>query len=670
MALKRINKSMIDQEFVNEVAGLTTQLAHVIKHKTCSEIGLNTLDDGLNNFTLLTQAMEENIVILIDGFYKLKRTSPYTFTHDIQMRGISEDAGFELIAGDMEWFFTTTTNNLTIDIQKVKWKSETTNRNIVFNILDTDVKITSVKTFNCEFEGNVSYFRYRGLKTLNPTIIDYGVETFIFRHNKITNAQMSLIWLVDNPHELIDFSYNTVVNFYYYLLDCTISNDHSHIAELQKSAKNLNATHNKIMNDDDCIHPEQSTAVYYSVVIYEGQTAVYSYNHIEGMKTFNGNVALHDAYLSAKNVYYSNNVWKNNVHFALPSGAFKFCLIKAKQNAGSDVGYRLYDNNKFIIEESFVLKFTSDLINSRVQLYENTDLNDYDIINNTIEVCALVSQTWGINDAKIRKLKFKGNILSTQKYTISPLFDIGSYAEEYDISNNEISINDTTLSFFRLIQGLDVNRKLDKITVLDNKIYLKTKFRLLDTVKSRELTFRNELNSGEGTYTGTNLPFYDCVFDKSLINYELTSLTDVSFLYQEIGSPLNTNLIVKSKEMKPAYPFSALWIPTTAVSKSHTYIVEMEIYGETDSDYYKTKTQFKLYNSSGVNRLSFKDSSGANQDVAINSDALMRTLYKETGFPIDLRFENKTSGRPMIYWYAPSTLPSRILNIKIRTIEV
>lgn len=178
---------------------------------------------------------------------------------------------------------------------------------------------------------------------------------------------------------------NTVNNFDYTVFNMAIDNAHSFGTKM-KEANKLLVAENNIVKCDDSWWGLGGSTVYYAFIVYEGLRANYRFNHVEGIKS-DALIAVYDAYLSADDVDYIGNTWKNNICFHASKA--NNTLLKAKGGSGVK---RYYDNT-FIVEESFATRLSKDPILLKVNMLDITEFSTrWEINNNTFDVYYLTFQ--------------------------------------------------------------------------------------------------------------------------------------------------------------------------------------------------------------------------------------------------------------------------------------
>ena len=273
----------------------------------------NDKSKALHNANLLIRTLNAKGRIVIDDKYYVTTSSESLTSSEVEITGTSDaeiiaDNGYSSKLLDPALL-------KSITIRDVRF----TNRNsksaflIVYNEKTISNKVEKVDIQNCTFIGNISLYRQYGDTNIDPDKVDFGVGDFIFRNNAVSNTMFSFIVLVDVPLKHCEIVGNTVNNFMYKFFNISITNGIPYEKNLYGHISYLKVEDNKVVCDDNWWG--ETSGEYYTFVLFEGNEVIYNNNHVEGMKA-RDDIALYDAYLSARVVNYTNNTWKNNICFA------------------------------------------------------------------------------------------------------------------------------------------------------------------------------------------------------------------------------------------------------------------------------------------------------------------------------------------------------------------
>jgi len=215
------------------------------------------------------------------------------------------------------------------------------------------------------------------------------------------------------------------------------------------------------------------------------------------------NIALYDAYLSAKIVNYTNNTWKNNICFY--PDKVNNALLKSK--GGDDYLIRNYSNNTFIVEESFAERVGQSKENLYVYFISLTAHADsYTISDNVIDVYELRLPT---SSLLINNLYINNNIIKAKIGSgylgIIRLND--KYATEtVEITNNTIEINesiDSAVSLFRVVDSRKNSSDIvDNLIVNNNTITAPLGYLFYEVIADNFEFNSNKVNDTGEDYSG------------------------------------------------------------------------------------------------------------------------------------------------------------------------
>lgn len=307
--------------------------------------------------------------------------------------------------------------------------------------------------------------------------------------------------MYDIPVTYCEITNNTIKNFSYRFLCIGITNEIPYEDKLYDNIRSLKVENNNVVCEDDW-WGETTPGSYYTFVSYEGDEVIYNNNYVEGMKT-KEDVALYDAYLSARLVNYTNNTWKNNICFT--NNNVNNTLLKAK-SGGNKPLIRNYVNNTFIVEEQFAKRVgqsSNNLFVYFISLDKHAD--SYNIKDNLFDVYEL---RFPASSISISNFSFCGNTVKAKKASgnlallrSSKEFSIDSV----DISDNTIDIGSESENSFTLFTMIDNNTGEDsikKVNVNNNRINGLRGY-IFYEVRADELSFcNNVLKSTISEYPG------------------------------------------------------------------------------------------------------------------------------------------------------------------------
>ena len=434
---------------------------------TCKQLGMipNNAIEGLSNFNKLVLAIKQGKKILCDNIYYLETLTVNNINKSINLIGINNNAKF-FVKGNN--FFKIVRGCEKISINSVNFES-TGNFTILFTATDI-FTISKIDVINCEYYGNISFFRWAAPITVNPEIIPWGIKEFNFINNKIFNTRYSFIVLSNVPFDSYNILNNKITNFEYVFFACGISNDHSFLVQILNKMDTIIVKNNKVFCEDSWWGSGDS-GLYYCFVLAETQKVYYENNNVEGIKT-EYLIAVYDAYLSSKYVEYKNNTWINNICFN--ANKTDNTLMKAKGNGVT----RYYENNKFIVEESFADKFSKAKDLLRVDLYScASDMKRWVIKNNIIDVYFLIypASSQSIDEQWIENNTFKSTIC--RGYILSFFSELGKdYTPCVHTLINNIIMNSGEydgINLLNLAKSVDYSNLLNlysNVIISNNKV--------------------------------------------------------------------------------------------------------------------------------------------------------------------------------------------------------
>ncbi len=503
-----------------EAAALAAALAGPL----ASAYGLvpNSTSSANNNATLLNKMINQYGSIVIDGDYYIGTTSQSVTNANIEIVGTN---GSELI-------FNNSSNTTLFDPNKV---TNLTLKNIGFKNLNSSTlfiaysstrnktKVNRVFVEDSSFDGNISLYRLSGDQSTNPNSVDFGVDEFIFKNNTVTDTSSSFIVLVDVPLRYAEVSNNYINNFKYIFFNSGITNGIQYSDEIFEAKDYIYVYNNTVENDDNW-WADASGGMYLTFILSENVKILYDSNYVEGLKA-KVNISIYDAYMSSRDVTYTNNTWKNNITFH-PDKIYN-TLMKSKGGQVNNVPVeRVYSNNTFIVEESFAERVGQSKDNLFIYFYDlTTTANSYTIENNLIDVYDL---RFVKSSDEIKNIKINNNVIKA-KYALGSLTMVrvtDSIQPVVEIKNNDIKIaqsgthpsGDTV--GLRLVSMVD-NRS-NKTTGKKGKSILLSG----NTIEAPITYSFYNIVTDAATVTGNNIRVRSSVYKRFVSNSGYSHLTD------------------------------------------------------------------------------------------------------------------------------------------------
>ena len=481
--IEQFNEGMqaIDDIVVHISSQLDTIDIITKKRITTSQLGLNS--NAINNFNKLTQAINKGYEIIVDGFYDIQATETFSVLEDMNLYGVNEECGFNLL-GSISCF-DVIKENWKLDINRVKFTS--LNSTIFLFEISNNVNIDLFKVTSCTFQGNLSLIRYS--PDITKDISTTSIKNLEFKSNTLIDINASFVVIPNICFDKIVISNNKINNFNYVLFNISITNGHADEINLLKNRKFLEVIDNYVECDDDW-WGSSGSGLYYCFVLCECNTLEYKRNTVIGMKT-EENTSLYDVYASCEYVYSENNLWKNNIVFN--SAKLNNVLMKAKQNSG----IKSFKNNKYIVEKSYASDLNKSTSLLTVKLFDiQDDPEKWIIDNNTIDVYDLKFQQASKN---IKNFIFTNNNIKTNIASDIIMYlrcnaDTDYSNSIYNISNNQFYIKDDG-SKFGLISGVDYSNGTNNLgnIIVENNILncADIKSCLVFTILCNRLIIRN-----------------------------------------------------------------------------------------------------------------------------------------------------------------------------------
>ncbi len=476
---------------------------------TCIELGMipNDESEGVNNVKRLIEGIKSGVTVIVDNRFYLRTEAPSSVDTDVSIIGLNASAEF-VLSGSHYILFDPGVNCKNISIQKLKLTS--TINDIVLFEHSGKKYYELVDISDNTLSGSISVFREISPTNINPDAETYGIHNFIFDKNIVTNTRLSCIKLHDTPVDTMYVRGNHITNFDYKFVDVSTDNDGSFESQVSKSRKLLVVCDNYVKCNDNWWGDKTNNG-YYCFVLYEGSKAIYYHNHIEGIKSINRDCALYDAYLSADEVYYYNNTWKNNIVFNSPK---QYNVLMKAKSGGS---IKRYCNNMYVVEERFaevaknmepsLANLTIDAVKDmlQVQLFQaQARTTRWEIRNNTFDVYYIVGQSgsmyadevWMLhNDFKCTKFSYTMFYYRIDYDSQNPAeIDYSKVVHKIIGNNIKISGNETNPTF-KFVSCTNNSNGADivypSVEICDNNLDIDSCSYLTSNLYAYNLTVRN-----------------------------------------------------------------------------------------------------------------------------------------------------------------------------------
>ncbi len=445
----------------------------------CSDIGMTQNDINNNNHQLLCNAINAGNSILVDGEYVLKTENTKLITKNIDIKGITSSARLVLQFDSFTNGIFKVNGNIDISLKNVKFSSVSSTK--IINVVNPIGSLGVIEIDGCKFENKVRIFDFVANGSLNPNQNFYGFDTFIFRKNEVTNPTFTAIAIIDAQYNNVIISDNVIRNLGNLFADISINNESVYSNELPSYRRRTTITNNYIKNDSN-YSTNNISGSYYCFVVLESDYVYYARNHVEGLKTLQ-DVVCYDIYASCKEVVSEDNIWKNNLAVLSSSTQHNFgvALMKAKGNNGS----RIYRNNTYILEKSFITGMGKTVNDCKVKLFDNTSNTTWKIINNTIDMARLDGQTSGT----AANVEFCNNTLRVSNWGNGTITNSGVGCFNI-IKDNNVEIKNIITDF--QITGCYVKQSEPVLTsyVVTNNVF--------DITSSKHLYLYDKVSSAKG----------------------------------------------------------------------------------------------------------------------------------------------------------------------------
>ena len=469
-----------EQDLVSYKAETTKQIG-----VSCTSLGMikNDALEASNNYTLLTESLLLGTPIMIDGPYYISTDGQTNLTENVILLGVKGVAKLIFISPVSYWYLEGQSLCYADNVEFVGIDSPANERGTHPDIFKSGLT-AYIKKFdvnNCIFTDSIRLMRHAPSTTTDPTVTQFGYETFTVTKNRIinNNTRTSFIYIADCPCDVLNISNNYVHNFDYIICHAGVTNGITYGIKVVQSKKLLIMNDNVFKCDDDWWGATGLNA-YYTPIVFEGEQSIFRGNHTEGLHT-EGSAAIYDGYFSSNHHTYQNNVWLNNVCFLPGKDPNTNMLMKSKGSTTN--GIRYCSNNKFRVDEAYSVRLGKDPELSLVTLYDaQSNMDKYEMTDNDIEVYKLILPR---SSNAIKKLTISNNRFNCYKiggylayYNILAAAD-AEYGDAYvEIENNTISSINTTpeatandlwcMSMLHTIDNSVATKRPHRITIKGN----------------------------------------------------------------------------------------------------------------------------------------------------------------------------------------------------------
>lgn len=457
---------------------------------SCAKLGLvkDDLKQGQYNTLLLLNAFRDGKKVLVDGPYYLKYEGDPLTDVTVSLAGITTDAEFKLLDEGVIFNFN---NKVDVDVQDLKFTQAGTGPSYLFKFA-SDCLSNKVSIKDNIFLGDIRCIWFGGSTTLNPLVTPFGIKELYFTGNTVEDTRVTFMQISDMPSDRIVVENNTIKNFDYTFISGGIANDGAFKEEMYKAKKVLVVRDNMVSCDNDWWGDPANNS-YFCFVLFEGTDCVYRRNTISGLKYYSpggSGAAVYDSYLSCLNLDYSGNTWENNLSFN--NAKDNSSLMKSSGGPPNVNVTRYYENNQYIIEESYIemcsgklarqygidpaIRLATDKSASWIEFISLTiDCSTYSVLNNTFDIYDMRLNT---SSVPVAEMNIEGNIFNCGRISGSLLYfsmyPTGDYTNKtHVIKNNSIVASDAAFSDDKISivrSENDGDRKYGTILIENNTI--------------------------------------------------------------------------------------------------------------------------------------------------------------------------------------------------------
>lgn len=643
----------------------------------CASLGMvqNDITKRTINTTRLINAVQASFGIIVDGIYHFENAEATPVScNKINIRGANNTATMVLYGN----LFKLEDGVKSIQSKDIIFTSYTGRKPWIFAI-NTPIRIDKIEFRNCNFISSISAFRSFDLVTYNPAVLDYGVTEFVFENNTIKDNRMTFINMLDMPFDKFVAQNNRVYNFDFTIFYIGITNTHSFPTEILLAMKTCIVNNNYVVNDD--LWWGDVDAVYLAFILAECQEIEYKNNHVEGIKTLGVN-ATYDAYLSAKKVISTNNVWKNNICFNVAKVMLKNTLMKSKGNA--DGGTRHFEGNTYIIDPDIATRVgngaTMDM--TIINFIDNiSHVKKWVIKNNIFDVYYL----YFMNDPlEIDEFQVEGNtfnFVKSARYIMNLETMAGvDYSQcMHTFVNNTISstgdfvTGSESLTIATIYDTTSGANRPSNFVISNNTIVASNLKYVIYTAMLKNLIIENnhfERLAGSTNKDTLQLGYQGIVENFTNRNNKFVNLDD---------SVYETRISTASKIFDEDYvithngatnSLSKLFVRASSEATDYTIPVNVERVYEVyqAGNISRFSFVYKVYRDAGVDKITFLDETTGNPVIyTLNTAEGSATYVKTTGTIVGglrIRFTNSSTGNGTYFHLYASTTGNKLVKIK------
>jgi hypothetical protein len=532
-------------------SGLVAEL--VVENGTANtiQLGLSKTDEHGNNLKKLGNAINKGFKVIITDIYNINSGETQYLKNDLFVKGKSKECGF-VFNGAPEYLFRYCHEAKSIDISFLTFKNQKESRVTLFYENSNENNMVDMDLFSCcdcVFLGNVTLQRQNYINRIyNDSEQLPRINSVIINDNIIRDCPSSFCQCADTCFEKFEIQRNSVRNFKYLLFNIANTNLPDDASDAWKDKhdrlfsgmKNLIVKNNHTVNDDDCVTQNtiSGTDGYHAFVAAETQMVEFSGNYTEGLKA--ETLAVYDAYLSCKDVVYTDNVWKNNMQY---KSNLNCTLIKCKEGGG----LRTYSNNNFVLDNEFinmlVNKYGAKKEDCYVELCSLVSPVEIQINNNFFDIAQLI---FFQSNYDARLYTFSNNIMELNNVIASYLTTCPNGSKTV-FTNNIINIKNITNGNMRNLSlvnpaGIqDITFCNNKITVTNGGFYQE------DVNMTSNSSFKNnELRFEDGVFFDNLLFYEDSLIKTKALRFSKTICKNFDYQnsYKLIGKTLTNDYCV------------------------------------------------------------------------------------------------------------------------------
>lgn len=530
------------------------------------QLGLSKTDEHGNNLKKLGNAINKGFKVIITDVYNINSGKTQYLQNDLFVKGKSKECGF-VFNGAPEYLFQYCHEVKSIDISFLTFKNQKESRVTLFYENSNEKNMVDMDLFSCcdcVFLGNATLQRQNYINRIyNDSEQLPRINSVIINDNIIRDCPSSFCQCADVCFAKFEIQRNSVRNFKYLLFNVSNTNLPDDASDAWKDKydrlflgmKNLIVKNNHTVNDDDCVTQGPSGA-YHAFVVAETQMVEFSGNYTEGLKA--ETLAVYDAYLSCKDVVYTDNVWKNNMQY---KSNLNCTLIKCKEGGG----LRTYSNNNFVLDNEFinmlVNKYGAKKEDCYVELCSLVSPAEIQISNNFFDIAQII---FFQSNMDARLYTFSNNIMELNNARASYLTTCTNGSKTVFTNNiiNIKNISDGNLSLVNPSGIQDITFCNNKITITNGAFYQENV-----NMTSNSSFKNNELRLEDGVFFD-NLLFYEDSLIKTkelkfskqicknfdyqnsykLIGETLTNERCIMFLSHELSYVLFFDVIIYNRE--------------------------------------------------------------------------------------------------------------------------